>query len=94
MRAFLLLLNIYFFVFTQLGFSQAEVNYFSSGLTKHNSNDFNGAIRDFSVAIQINPDNPVPYYCRGLSKAELKDHKGAIEDYSKSIQLRDRKSVV
>tara|TARA_B110000902_G_scaffold263498_1_gene342669 strand:- start:24 stop:1598 length:1575 start_codon:yes stop_codon:yes gene_type:complete len=66
--------------------NEAE-KYHISGISKHNSKDFYGAISDFTKAIELNPDNDVLYYNRGVSKSWLLDHKGAISDYTKAIGL-------
>jgi tetratricopeptide (TPR) repeat protein len=50
-------------------------------------NDFQGAIQDYNIAIQIDPTSPHPYYNRGLARQDLGDLTGAMADLSKAIAL-------
>jgi tetratricopeptide (TPR) repeat protein len=61
--------------------------YINRGLERKDSNNYNGAISDFSAAIRIKPDYDFAYFQRGSIKDELKDYYGAISDYSKAIEL-------
>ena len=54
---------------------------------KNNLKDYNGAISDFTKAIELNPDDADAYYNRGLAKSNLEDYYGAISDYNKAIEL-------
>ena len=67
--------------------SASEYNF--RGLDKTKAGDFNGAIDDFSKAIEIKPTGQV-YYNRAYSKSMIKDFKGAIEDFNKTIELEYR----
>ena len=49
--------------------------------------DHDGAIADYTRAIELDGSNPVYFDNRALSKTEKGDHSGAIEDYSASIEL-------
>ena len=49
--------------------------------------DYNGAISDYTKAIEINPNYAKAYYNRGLTKRNLKDFNGAISDYTKAIEI-------
>ncbi|MDG1054591.1 MAG: tetratricopeptide repeat protein, partial [Flavobacteriaceae bacterium] len=62
--------------------------YFNRGIERRESNDYNGAISDFSAVIRIRPDYSYAYFQRAYTKAELKDYYGAINDYSKAIELK------
>ena len=57
------------------------------GKVKFEKGDYNGAISDYTKAIEINPNYVDAYFNRGISKAELKDYSGAISDYNKAIEL-------
>ncbi|MDG1015024.1 MAG: tetratricopeptide repeat protein [Flavobacteriaceae bacterium] len=57
------------------------------GLSRFDLLDYDGAIVDFTKAIEIIPNIPYPYYYRGLSKANLDDYNGAIRDFTKIIEL-------
>jgi tetratricopeptide (TPR) repeat protein len=50
-------------------------------------NDYQGAISDFSYAIELRPNDPIHYYNRGISKAKLQDNIGALADYDRTIAL-------
>ena len=52
--------------------------------------DYQGAISDFTKAIEINPMNDKAYNNRGNAKSNLKDYSGAIVDYSKAIEINPR----
>ncbi len=67
--------------------SQTAEEYTSRGESKAVSEDYNGAIADFSKAIEIDPNNVRSYFGRGLAKAQLADYKGALVDYSKAIEI-------
>jgi len=49
--------------------------------------DNDGAIADYTKAIELDPNNPMYYDNRALSKAEKENFSGAIEDYTTSIEL-------
>lgn len=61
--------------------------YYEKGTEKFYSKDYKGAIKDYSRAIEINPNYIAAYTNRGISKAESGDYKGAIMDYNKVISL-------
>ena len=55
----------------------AASNYYYSGQVKFLLQDFKGAITEFNMAIEINPNYDDAYFDRGNSKMELQDYKGA-----------------
>jgi tetratricopeptide (TPR) repeat protein len=57
------------------------------GVVKHNLQDHDGAIADYTRAIELDPTNPVYYDNRALSRTEKEDYAGAVDDYSSSIEL-------
>ena len=60
--------------------------YIKQGIeNSHNSKDM-WAIKDFTDAIELEPNNAEAYYQRGLVK-EFKDWQGAILDFTKAIEL-------
>ena len=63
------------------------VFYIIRGEKKLKSNDYYGAIKDFSKAIQIDPYNGLAYDYRGLSKKRINDLEGALFDFNKSIEI-------
>jgi clan AA aspartic protease (TIGR02281 family) len=65
----------------------SEKGYYESGIEKAKLGDYDGAIKDFTKAIEINPNNKNTYYNQALVKSKLKNSNGAIEDLSKAIIL-------
>ena len=61
--------------------------YFKKGYDAHYKGDFNGAIEDYTKAIEIDPNDAMAYNNRGNAKHELSDYHGAIEDYTKAIEI-------
>ncbi|AUS06011.1 tetratricopeptide repeat protein [Pseudotamlana carrageenivorans] len=62
--------------------------YFQRALAKNNSEDFYGAIVDYSKIIAEQPDAD-SYYNRGNSRYSVKDYAEAKEDYAKAYLLDD-----
>jgi tetratricopeptide (TPR) repeat protein len=65
-------------------------HYFRRGFAEQKRSDFDGAIADYTKAIQLKPHFVYAYYDRGLSKKAKGDLDGAIADYSKVIELKPR----
>jgi tetratricopeptide (TPR) repeat protein len=57
------------------------------GLLRQSKGDHDGAIADFSKAIELNGNCVQAYAARGVSREAKGDGAGAKSDYSKSIQL-------
>ncbi len=64
-----------------------EYFYYNRGYKKSNLGDFQGAIADYSKAIEINPSFEDALYNRADSKYKLEDYLGAISDLSKLIEI-------
>ena len=62
-------------------------NYNKRGIAKYKSDDYDGAINDFTCVINIDPNNTGAYNIRGLTKMKLGNYKGAIDDYTKAISI-------
>jgi tetratricopeptide (TPR) repeat protein len=62
--------------------------YNNRGYSKQIKGDFDGAIADYSKAIELKPDFALAYINRGNSKQFKGDVDGAIADYSATIDLR------
>ncbi|MEI8186381.1 MAG: tetratricopeptide repeat protein [Chlorobiaceae bacterium] len=58
-----------------------------SGEAKFKSKDFNGAIADYTKALELNPKYVEAYLNRGLAKRSVGDAEGAKVDLKKSIDL-------
>jgi tetratricopeptide (TPR) repeat protein/S1-C subfamily serine protease len=61
--------------------------YSNRGNAKSDSGDKKGAIADYNLAIELNPQFAVAYTNRGFVKSNLGDHKGAIADYNIALKL-------
>ena len=72
---------------------QTAEEYFYSAYNKANLNDYNGAIADYTKAIELDPNNSNAYINRGIVKNDLKDYYGAIFDYTKAIELDPNNSI-
>jgi len=57
------------------------------GIEKGKEGDLDGAIADFTRAIELNPKDDAPYYNRAQAKWLKKDAAGAIADYTRAIEL-------
>jgi tetratricopeptide (TPR) repeat protein len=73
--------------YTRKNTNMSVEEYINRGIERRDSNNYNGAISDFSAAIRIKPDYDFAYFQRAYAKDELKDYYEAIEDYSKSLEL-------
>lgn len=73
---------------TSLSYSQTAEEYFQRGVSKVNLENYQGAIADYSKAIEINPKFSDAYYNRGYLKNNLEeDYEAAITDYTMAITL-------
>ena len=61
--------------------------YNNRGWAKRELGDYTGAMADFTLAIELKPDNAYGYKNRAGVKRELDDYVGAIEDYTHAIKL-------
>ena len=49
--------------------------------------DYPGAVIDFTKVIEFNSNFATAFYQRGRAKSKLSDYYGAIEDYSRAIDI-------
>ena len=72
---------------TQTAVAQSADDYLNRGNTKYHLRDYQGAIADYSKAIEINPQYAYAYINRGNAKSDLGSYQGAIADYNKAIEI-------
>ncbi|TET37951.1 MAG: tetratricopeptide repeat protein [Planctomycetota bacterium] len=73
-----------------IAFADEEKNaeyFYSQGLIKARAGDLDGAIKDFTKAIQLEPKHVNAYFSRGVTRKMKGDPEGAIEDYDKALML-------
>ena len=66
-------------------FGQTAQEYFYSGLDKAEAKDYNGAISDYTKAIELDPNDVDAYSNRGISKENLGDLNGACSYWKKQL---------
>jgi len=74
------------------GYAFSAVQYKKRGDLKVDKEDYREAIKDYSEAIRLEPNNPEFFVKRGNSKSNLKDFQGAIKDLNISIELEPYKA--
>ncbi len=70
------------------GYCDTAVDYLNRGNAKHEKGDLDGAIADFTKAIELDPGYAWAYGRRGNAKQAKGDFDGAIGDYTKAIELK------
>jgi len=90
------------FVLTMLflainSYGQVGMDVYKIGDQKYEKGDFIGAIKDYTIAIEM--ENPIykvalrSYYTsRGLAKQMVKDYRGAIDDFTVAISFDPKDS--
>jgi tetratricopeptide (TPR) repeat protein len=63
-------------------------DFVAEGTASYQQHDWDGAITNYTKAIEQNPASFVAYYDRGMAKKAKQDLDGAIADYNKAIELR------
>ena len=66
---------------------QTEKALFKRGLERMQSRNFSLGEIDFSMVLQLNPNNEEAYYNRGFCRLRLEKNAGAVEDFTKAIEL-------
>ena len=67
--------------------SKSADQYFDIAYEMGNIGDYEGAIKNYTKVIELDPDNYVAYMNRGWNKSNLGDEYAAISDYNKSIEI-------
>ena len=67
--------------------------YFDQGSEKHGAGNYQGAIDDYTKAIEINPQYVDAYANRGIYREAVNDLKGACVDWRKAAELGDERSA-
>ena len=76
-----------------VSFGQTAKEYFESGNDKAAAKDYNGAISDYTKAIELDPNYASAYDNRSITKEKLGDLTGACADAKKAIKLGSNSSV-
>jgi tetratricopeptide (TPR) repeat protein len=64
--------------------------YCNRGVTKQQKGDLDGALADYSRAIDLNPHGATAYNNRGLVKVAKGDLDGALADYNRALEITPR----
>ena len=72
---------------TQKAYAKTAEDWIESGKAKYYNDDYQGAIADFTKAIEINPLSEVAYAYRGDMKQLLDKYSEALVDLNKAIGL-------
>lgn len=65
-----------------------ENKYYNEGMTKYKKRDFEGAIIDFTYALETDPENPYIFYERGMSYFHINKKSLALMDLNKALELQ------
>ena len=65
-------------------------DYFYRGVARYFEKNYDGAIEDYTKAIELKPEFAMAYYNRGVAKAKKQDYDSAIVDYDEAIKIDDK----
>ncbi|MBP5973329.1 tetratricopeptide repeat protein, partial [Brasilonema sp. CT11] len=68
-------------------------DFLTQGKHKYDHQEYKGAIKDYTQALQIDPNNANTYGRRGDARAKLKDYQGAIEDYTQALRIDSNSAI-
>jgi lipoprotein NlpI len=77
-----------FLTLTTTSCSDPGVDHYKKGLAKQEKGDLDGAIAEFTKAIELKPDYAQAYAIRGLAEQYKGNLEGAIADFTKAIELK------
>ncbi|MCL2926227.1 MAG: tetratricopeptide repeat protein, partial [Trichodesmium sp. MAG_R04] len=73
---------------TKIENKQIEFNdYYQRGLAKYEQQNYQSALAEFNLAIDIDSSHIDAYIYRGNTKDKLEDYEGAIADYHEAIKI-------
>ena len=67
--------------------------YFKQGVEKYEAGNYQGAISDYTKAVEIDPLHTNSYINRSKAKLNLGDNKGALQDSNKAIEIDPSSSL-
>jgi len=80
-------------VFPTYGIAETATDYNSRGIAKVGKGDFDGAIADYSRALELDPKFAAAYRRRGIAKQAKSDFDGAIADYNRALELDPKLAI-
>jgi tetratricopeptide (TPR) repeat protein len=92
-KIFLILPFLFFINVPYVVYSQTVQEYIDSGDAMDELGDYDGAIADYTKAIELNTNHAVAYLNRGTAKYNLGNFAAAIGDYTKAIDLNPNDAV-
>ncbi len=91
MRRFILILMTVLVLAVSTSFGQTTaVDYYESGIVRYKQKDYDGAIADFTLSIDLDSRYYKAYHYRGIVRFNKNDLDGAIADFTKVIELEPR----
>jgi lipoprotein NlpI len=69
------------------GIAETAADYNKRGIAEAHQDDFDGAIADYSRALELDPKFVAAYRARGIAKQAKNDFEGAIADYNRALEL-------
>lgn len=82
-----ILITIFALIISTAAYGQTAKDYLQAGIDKHTKQDFQGAIAEYSKAIEADKENKEAYFNRGTCQLALKQDESALQDFSKTIEL-------
>lgn len=76
----------------ELTYSEHDTPFVLRGNLKQKHEDYEGAIDDYTIAIDLEPDEAEYYKLRGVAKEKFGDIKGAITDWEKATLHGDEEA--
>ena len=74
-------------VFPTYGIAETAADYNTRGIAKVAKGDFDGAIADYTRALELDPKFAAAYRRRGIAKQAKSDFDGAIADFNRALEF-------